>query len=580
MRRPVHVPDLRIPRAILRPAASASGGCANGSSSEGLDGFLVPRADEHQGEYVAPGSERLRWLTGFAGSAGVALILRERAHIFVDGRYTLQVRDQVDLSIFTLESLVETPPPAWIEQEPRQGRAHRLRSVAAHDRRRQGAARGGREGRRDAGAGRAATRSTNCGPTGPRRRSARSRSSRSPMPASSPGTSWRGLPPSSPSEGVAHTVLTDPSSIAWAFNIRGSDVPHTPLALAFAILSAEGPHLLFIDERKLGIEAEGLSDPARRPARAGRARCRAGAACRRRRQDRRSTRRSPPSICARMSRRAAARWCQLADPARLPRATKNADRDRRHARRAPPRRRGDDQDARLARPPGAWLARRDHRGRRSSRNSAARPARKRRCRCATSPSTPSPAPGRTARSCITASRTAPTASSQAGELFLLDSGAQYQDGTTDITRTVAIGAADRGDARALHDRAQGHGRHLDAALSRRARAAATSTPSPGSPTGRPASTMRMAPATASAPILSVHEGPQRIAKTGSGKAAGRHDPLQRARLLPRRRLRHPHREPDPGHAGRSDPGRRHRHAWLRDADAGAVRPAADRHRDC
>ena len=83
---------------------------------QGLDGFLVPRADEHQGEYVAAGSERLRWLTGFAGSAGVALILRERAHIFVDGRYTLQVRDQVDLSIFTLESLVDTPPPAWIEK--------------------------------------------------------------------------------------------------------------------------------------------------------------------------------------------------------------------------------------------------------------------------------------------------------------------------------------------------------------------------------------------------------------------------------------------------------------------------------
>ena len=83
---------------------------------ESLDGFLVPRADQHQGEYVAPGSERLRWLTGFAGSAGVALILRERAHIFVDGRYTLQVRSQVDLSIFTVESLVETPPPVWIRK--------------------------------------------------------------------------------------------------------------------------------------------------------------------------------------------------------------------------------------------------------------------------------------------------------------------------------------------------------------------------------------------------------------------------------------------------------------------------------
>ncbi|MGO4839354.1 aminopeptidase P family N-terminal domain-containing protein, partial [Rhizobiaceae sp. 2RAB30] len=62
----------------------------------GLTGFVVPRADEHQGEYVPPRSERLRWLTGFAGSAGVVLVLMDRALIFVDGRYTLQVRDQVD----------------------------------------------------------------------------------------------------------------------------------------------------------------------------------------------------------------------------------------------------------------------------------------------------------------------------------------------------------------------------------------------------------------------------------------------------------------------------------------------------
>ena len=62
-----------------------------------VDGFIVPRADEHQGEYVPPCSERLKWLTGFSGSAGVAIVLADRAVIFVDGRYTLQVRDQVDL---------------------------------------------------------------------------------------------------------------------------------------------------------------------------------------------------------------------------------------------------------------------------------------------------------------------------------------------------------------------------------------------------------------------------------------------------------------------------------------------------
>ncbi len=79
-----------------------------------LDGFLVPRSDEHQGEYVAPGSERLRWLTGFAGSAGVALILQDKAIIFVDGRYTLQVRQQADMSLFTPASLIDNPPANWI----------------------------------------------------------------------------------------------------------------------------------------------------------------------------------------------------------------------------------------------------------------------------------------------------------------------------------------------------------------------------------------------------------------------------------------------------------------------------------
>ncbi len=68
----------------------------------GLDGFVVPRADEHQGEYVAPASERLAWLTGFTGSAGAAVVLAERAAVFADGRYTLQVRDQVDTACFAV----------------------------------------------------------------------------------------------------------------------------------------------------------------------------------------------------------------------------------------------------------------------------------------------------------------------------------------------------------------------------------------------------------------------------------------------------------------------------------------------
>ncbi len=81
----------------------------------GLTGFIVPRADRHQNEYLPACEERLAWLTGFTGSAGTAIVLMERAVLFVDGRYTLQAREQVDASLFAIEHLVDTPPERWIE---------------------------------------------------------------------------------------------------------------------------------------------------------------------------------------------------------------------------------------------------------------------------------------------------------------------------------------------------------------------------------------------------------------------------------------------------------------------------------
>src|SRR4051794_36436975 len=72
-------------------------------SRRGLDGFVVPRADRHQSEYVPPCEERLAWLTGFHGSAGVAIVLRDRAALFVDGRYILQVQDEIDSKVFSIE---------------------------------------------------------------------------------------------------------------------------------------------------------------------------------------------------------------------------------------------------------------------------------------------------------------------------------------------------------------------------------------------------------------------------------------------------------------------------------------------
>ena len=87
----------------------------------GLDGFIVPRADRQQNEYLPASEERLAWLAGFTGSAGAAVVLDDRAALFVDGRYTVQTSTQVDGKIFSIEHLVEHPPDQWLEQNLKNG---------------------------------------------------------------------------------------------------------------------------------------------------------------------------------------------------------------------------------------------------------------------------------------------------------------------------------------------------------------------------------------------------------------------------------------------------------------------------
>src|SRR5215210_1475078 len=81
---------------------------------QGLAGFVVPHSDEHQSEYLPASAERLVWLTGFSGSAGMAIVLASEAALFVDGRYTLQAAQQVDMDAFRIEHITDAPPSRWL----------------------------------------------------------------------------------------------------------------------------------------------------------------------------------------------------------------------------------------------------------------------------------------------------------------------------------------------------------------------------------------------------------------------------------------------------------------------------------
>ncbi len=99
--------------------------------AQGLDGFVVPLTDEHMSEYVGSYAQRLGWLTGFEGSAGSAAVLADKAAIFTDGRYTLQVRQQVDGADWSYEPVPESSPADWLKAHAPGRRADRLRPVAA-----------------------------------------------------------------------------------------------------------------------------------------------------------------------------------------------------------------------------------------------------------------------------------------------------------------------------------------------------------------------------------------------------------------------------------------------------------------
>jgi len=218
--------------------------------ARGVDGFLVPRADAHQGEMVAPHDERLAWLTGFTGSAGLAIVLADRAALFVDGRYTLQAADQADTALFEIVAIHETPAADWLEQTLAEGQSIAydpwLHGKAEIDRLAKAAeARGARL---------------------------------VPLEPNPVDEIWADQPP--PPMGAVHVqpealagenpaerrrrigariaeakadaaVLTQPDSLAWLLSIRGGDLPRSPVALGFAVIGADGAVSLYMAPDKV-----------------------------------------------------------------------------------------------------------------------------------------------------------------------------------------------------------------------------------------------------------------------------------------------------------------------------------------
>jgi Xaa-Pro aminopeptidase len=400
-------------------------------TSAHLDAYLVPRADEHQGEYVPPCAERLRWLTGFSGSAGLAIVGKKTAVLFVDGRYTVQARSEVDTATMEISKLPRGRISEWLIEHLGRGQTvgydPRLHTVGEIERLE------------------AALK-----PKGIRLRPVsrnlvdrlwgRERPAAPSGPVSVQPVKFAGKPAQDKiadiqaklkADGQDATVLTLSDSVAWAFNIRGADIPHIPVALAFAVVPQAGKPELFIACEKIDAAARAhleafarISSPA---ALADRLKAL--------RKARKRVRLDPNTASAWVARAlgGGARVARGADPCLAFKAIKTAA-EIKGARTAHVR------DGAAVVRFLAWLDARTP-GEIDEIEAVRRLEAFRRATNQLREISFDTISGSGPNGAIVHYRvnTSTNRKLQAGELFLIDSGAQYLDGTTDITRTVAIG---------------------------------------------------------------------------------------------------------------------------------------------
>jgi Xaa-Pro aminopeptidase len=398
----------------------------------GLTGFVVPRSDRHQNEYVPASEERLAWLTGFTGSAGAAIVLMERAVLFVDGRYTLQVREQVDTSLFTIEHLVETPPDRWIETNltsaDRLGYDPWLHTVESAERLAKACAAAGAtlvavepdlidaiwRDRPAPPLGAVTLHDLRFAGEAAEEKLARIRAELAKLRADA-------------------LVVSDPHAVAWAFNIRGADVAHTPLPLAFAVVPQAGRPALFVDGRKLSNDVrdrlEALAD-VREPADFVQALAALGQA----RKTVRLDQATAADALARLVITHGGKVARGACPIALMKAVKNQV-EISGARAAHIR------DGAAVTRFLAWFDREAAHGTLTEIDAVAALESFRRdtgqLKDISFPTISGAGPDGAIVHYRVTSKT--NRGIVPGELFLIDSGGQYQDGTTDITRTVAVG---------------------------------------------------------------------------------------------------------------------------------------------
>ena len=398
----------------------------------GLTGFIVPRSDRHQNEYVPASEQRLAWLTGFTGSAGVAIVLMQRALLFVDGRYTLQAREQLDTSLFAIEHLVDTPPDRWIEENlaigDRLGYDPWLHTVEGAERLSKACAAAGAAlvavepdliaaiwaDRPAAPLGAVTLHDVRFAGEAAEDKLARIRAEVAKLRADA-------------------LVVSDPHAVAWAFNIRGADVAHTPLPLAFTIVPQAGRPSLYVDGRKLSNDVrnrlEVLADVREPSDFVG-----ALGALGRQKQTVRLDQATAADALARLITSHGGKVTRAPCPIARMKAVKN-EVEIAGARAAQLR------DGAAVTRFLAWFDREAPRGKLTEIEAVAALESFRRdtglLKDISLPTIAGAGPdGAIVHYRVTTQSNRVVAP---GELFLIDSGGQYEDGTTDITRTIAVG---------------------------------------------------------------------------------------------------------------------------------------------